>query len=346
MTDIPPGMTPPGAAPPVITTPVSGPVHRDRGGFLMFLGIVEITLGGFFALFGLLSLWAVGVAAKTAAAAPPLQRMAVWVNLAFYVGSVIFLVVMGIGTMRVRRWARVLMLIVSWSFFVTAIFGVGILGALLPGLVERAGAGAATDPAVMRLALWFTLALSGGMMIGLPLFFILAYSGRHVRHTFAVRHPEPAWVDRCPTSVLSLSLLMVLFGLVQIAGSWSGLSILFGVPLEGPAAVVTAMVLGTGWMALGYGLYRLNRSAWLASLGFVTLVHISGLMTYRRMSLLEMTYRLGGGAGDAAAMGWMTPLIERWSGVAMLGIGIGWIVSLLAIRRHFHGGAEVVGGSP
>jgi hypothetical protein len=328
------------AAPPVVASPL-----RDRGGFLTFLGIVEIALGALFAAFGLLMLFAASMTRTAGADLSPVQRMAVMANLVLYLGSALFLLVMGIGTIRVRRWARVLMLMVSWSFFVAAILGIAMMGALLPVILEGIDPGP-TDTAVVRGVAALVLALTAGMMIGLPLFFILAYGGRHVRHTFAIRHPEPTWVDRCPTSVLALSLVMALFGLAQIAGSWSGLSVLFGVALQGPAAVAVNLALGVVWMALAFGIFRLNRAAWLASLVFTALVHVSTFLVYRSMSFLELTYRLGQGAGEAAVMSGIAPLVERWSGAVALGSGVAWLLSLFALRRHFHGGAKPVGGPP
>jgi hypothetical protein len=265
--------------------------------------------------------------------------MALGVNLILYLGSAVFLVVMGIGTMRVRRWARALMLMVSWSFFAAAILGIGVAGAMLPGIMARVDPGPA-DTTLVRTVVTLVLVLSAGVMIGLPLFFILAYSGRHVKHTFATRHPEPGWVDRCPTSVLALSLVMALCGLAQLAGAWSGLSILFGVPLQGPATVAVSLVLAGAWIALALGLFRLSRAAWLASLGFVALMTVSGFLAFRDISFLEMTYRLGGGAGEAGAMGGIAPFIERWSGTFALASGVAFLLSLFAVRRHFHGGAH------
>jgi len=329
-------------APPVIAPPL-----RDRGGFLTFLGIVEIVLGVLSATFGLLILLSMAVTLPAGADVPAAQRMALGINLILYAGSAVFLVVMGIGTMRVRRWARVLMLIVSWSFVASAILGIAVAGVMLPGILERVDPGPA-GPAFARIAVAVALAATAGVMIGLPLFFILAYSGRHVKHTFATRHPEPGWVDRCPASVLVLSLLMALFGLVQLAGSWSGFNVLFGVPLQGPAAVAVNLVLGAVWLALGCGLYRLSRAAWLAGIAFTALIHVSGFLVYRNISFLELTYRLGGGAAEAGVMGGIAPFVERWTGVFALGSGVAWVLALLAVRRHFrggaHGGAMPVGG--
>jgi hypothetical protein len=337
------GGGPPVVAPPVIAPPGAAAPLRDRGGFLIFLGIVEIALGALFAAVGLLMLLAGAMTRPAGDAMLPVQRMAVVVNLIVYLGSALFLLVMGIGTMQVRRWARVLMLMVSWSFLGAAILGIVGMGLFLPGILAGMDTGS-SDTAAVRVILAIVMAVVAGVMIGMPLFFVLAYGGRHVRHTFATRHPEPIWVDRCPTSVLAISLVMTLFGLMQIAGSWTDLSLLFGVALSGPAAIAANLVLGACWIGLGLGLFRLNRAAWLASLAFTALIHLSAFLAYRSVSFLELLYRLGAGAGEASAVGGVAPLIERWSGVFALVSGAVWIVSLLSVRRHFQGGATPVAG--
>lgn len=325
----PPVAAPPGAVPPVIAPPL-----RDRGGFLIFLGIIEIAVGALCALFGLMMLAATTLMKPPGAALPPMQRAGVAFNLLFYLGSAVFMVVVGLGTIRVRRWARVLMLIVSWSFLVAAIFGIVMMGFLLPDILGRMDPGSA-DPAAVRTVLFFVMALVAGTMIGMPLFFVLAYSGRHVRHTFATRHPEPTWVDRCPSSILAMSLVMALFGLSQISGSWTGLSVLFGVALSGPAAIAVNLVIGGSWIGLGFGLFRLSRAAWLAGFVFIAVVHVSAFFAFRSMSFIEMFYRLGAGAGDVSAIGGLGSLLEHWSGAFALASGAVWIVSLFSVRRHF-----------
>jgi len=328
------GAEPPILAPSGAVAPGGAAQLRDRGGFLVFLGVVEIALGALFAALGLLMLVTASMTLRAGAGAPTAQRMVLGANLVIDLGSAAFMVVIGIGTMKVRRWARVLMLIVSWSFLAAAILGVAMMVALLPGILAGIDPGS-TDPAMVRGVAAIVMAIVGGAMIALPLFFILAYNGRHVRHTFATRHPQPGWIDRCPTSVLALSLVMALFGLIQIAGSWAGLSVLFGVALAGPAAVVVNLALGAAWMTLALGLFRLNRAAWLASFAFTAIIHVSAYFAYRSTSFLELTYRLGMGAGDAAVVAGMAPFIERWSGAVALGCWVAWVISLLAVRRHF-----------
>jgi hypothetical protein len=323
-----PSPAPPDEAPPVVASAL-----RDRTGFLGFLGVVEIIIGAFVAILGLMSF--VGTIAGMGNAGEPRQLAAARaIGVFFYCGAAAFLILVGIGTIRIRRWARALMLVASWSMVAGAIPGLAFAALILTRVMQNVEP-AGSDPTLVRVLTWTVMGVVGFFMIAMPFGFALAYNGRHVRHTFATKHPERSWVDGRPTGVLAVGLLMILFGVLQAAGSSTGLGVLFGVPLQGLPAIAANLVIAGAWVGLGWGILALRRRAWIASFLFVILVHASAYLTYRHMSFLEMGYRLGWDAGQATLLNDVAPLMERGSGVAAVAFGVAWLASLLALRRHF-----------
>lgn len=101
---------------------------RDRKGWLIFFGIIEI-------LMGLVCLLMMGVmllaaSAATGAAAMPLKSL---IGALFMYGLMAaFFIAMGIGSILARRWARAIMLMVSALWLVVGVVGLIMMFAVLP----------------------------------------------------------------------------------------------------------------------------------------------------------------------------------------------------------------------
>ena len=93
--------------------------YQDRSAGLILVGILEIGLG----LLCLLMLAFMGFAAVSVQSLPGGQAAAMntrvmAANCAFYLAMAVFFFVMGVGTLRGRRWARTIMLVVSWTWLI------------------------------------------------------------------------------------------------------------------------------------------------------------------------------------------------------------------------------------
>jgi hypothetical protein len=146
------------------------PAYRDRSGLLTFFGVVEILIGGLCVLVA-----AFGTLALSMQAGPAAPRL-LWLNMLIDVAAAAFLITMGIGTIRARRWARVLMLITSWPVLVTFVLGTAWVIVLLPTLVARAPS---ASPEATRIATIVLVVICAFLAL-VPLAFILFYSGRNV----------------------------------------------------------------------------------------------------------------------------------------------------------------------
>ncbi len=177
----------------------SHPVHRDRLTRLLVLGALLVLFGcGAFLVggFTLLSVLAAGRFEQQA----HLRPVQVLPSLIFYVAAAVLLITLGIGSIRCRRWARPLILILGWAWLGLGVLTFVVFFVLRPRILE-------TTPSVgPRTAHWI-LGCMGGVQallgILLPLLFILLYRGPDVRATFAARDPSPRWTDRVPTPLLA-----------------------------------------------------------------------------------------------------------------------------------------------
>ena len=328
MTAVPP--PPPGTRP---HGPPPLPYH-DRSGLLTVFGVVEILMGALCALLVLLGVVAMTVQTRNgAAAAPGAPTRLLWINLAVYGSCAAFLVTMGIGTLRARRWARVLMLIASWPALLAFALGAVWIVMLMPSLIAKSP-GISTEAA--RLAV-IVIVLFSALLTLVPLAFILFYSGRNVRATFENRDRTPTWVDGRPMPILGLTVAMWVCGAGTLMALPRGTTVLFGWLMTGWPAVVAILAQAFVWFWLGRQIYWMTPAGWWANVILVTLAHLSGWFTLRIIGLDRLIDLYSGEEGLRAIdppmlammreiMLWVTPLSL-----------VLWLATLVWLRwRYYH----------
>jgi hypothetical protein len=300
-------------------------------------GVVLIVMG---ALAGCLTLTMVlAMFAPAVRNVPGQDWRAMVVAVAMYVAVAGACVWTGVGSLRIRRWVRPVILSVAWGWLV-----MGLVTALYwafagPGLkhfadaivnqppvtggAPSARAGPTVAPAAPRGMVVAMLAFMGGIwfvfFVALPLAFILTYQGRNARATLEYFDREPSWTDGCPTPVLALSLYLAFAALGTLTLLLYGIIPAFGVILSGPGAVAVIVAVAAAMLAAAWLLYRLRPAGWWATLLLVAVLCASGVMTalridwdvyYQRLGYppqqIEMMHRIGapspsGTAGSAAA---------------------------------------------
>ena len=180
-------------------------------------------------------------------------------------------VTLGVGSIRARRWARALWLVVS-SFWLIG----GVLAAAVVALLMASVAG------VESILLIAILSFFAVFMIGLPASLLAFYRSPHVKATCEAAAPEPCWTDGCPLPVLGAALWFASMTLTLPWMGWlyGGLYPFFGHFVRGAA--------GHGlWIASGllsgiatYGIYRRIHTLWLLGLVLVLGQGISATVTY------------------------------------------------------------------
>ena len=279
------------------TVTVAGtPGYKNRSTGLLVFGIIQILLGALCLL--MLPLMALAMVMSKYvpdSGGASLQAGSMLVSLAFYLLLAAWFIVMGIGSIRARRWARALVLVVSWFWLFVGVASLAFMLLLLPNLLRmiRAESGQ-TAPGIFEVV--FTVTMLGMLLVMyilIPGAFVLFYRSPHVRATCEARDPKVRWTDRCPLPVLGLSLALGFWALGMLSmGLYNWVLPFFGLLLSGwaGAAVVLASALLLGWIA--WGAYRLQPSAWWGALLFVLLWATSLAATFSRVNFLEFYTRM------------------------------------------------------
>ncbi len=133
---------------PLIASPAG---YKDRSTGLLVFGILLILLGALCALFVPLMILGQTMSASHTGMEPN-YRM-ILPGAVMYGALAVAFIWLGIGSIKARRWARALMLVLSWAWLVTGVTAFAFLAVLLPQLLKTATGGKPLSPPGMRTTL-------------------------------------------------------------------------------------------------------------------------------------------------------------------------------------------------
>ena len=254
--------------------------YRDRRTALLIAGVLEILLGvGAWLIVGLMIFAASMVTAQGAG-----SKGSMIPGIAVYGIAGLVFVMLGVGSIRARRWARALWLVVS-SFWLIG----GVLAAAVVALLMASVAG------VESILLIAILSFFAVFMIGLPASLLAFYRSPHVKATCEAAAPEPCWTDGCPLPVLGAALWFASMTLTLPWMGWlyGGLYPFFGHFVRGAAGHGLWMVSGLLSGIATYGIYRRIHTLWLLGLVLVLGQGISATVTYAVVDPKELFAAMG-----------------------------------------------------
>ncbi len=312
--------------------------YKDRSRWLLIVGLVEILIGALCGLIGLsLPVFSRFFRENPATAELASGRMLISNVLMFAALTLLFLW-LGIGTMRIRRWARDMMLVTAWLWLIVGTLALVLLYFVLPqAFSEMTAPGQARlSGGEMAAAMTIFTVVMALPYILLPGFFVIFYSGKNVRKTFEIRDPVARWTSKCPLSVLTASQFLAGGAIsLLILPFYSNALPFFGRVVSGtPASLIMILAaLISGYLA--WAIYKLRVQAWWINL-VLTLLGLAWLVgSYSIRDLAgvssngEPAFRLGGQILNLDFLGG-----RAW--FVIIGIlGAAWVAFLLLIKKHF-----------
>ena len=282
----------------VASTALTSP-SPDRSTGLTIFGILLIVLGLMCALFMPFMLLAAVLARKTGGAMP---LGAYFSSIAMYAVAAVVAITLGIGSIRARRWAWALTLVLSWIWLITGSLAIVMLTAMLPtgflagmrSAQANSGTAQPIPTGVMAVILTFFIAMAAIFLVVLPIAFVVFYRRKDVEETCKRRDPIERWTDRCPLPVLGASIVLLYSAAYFfLASLTTPLLPLFGRYLVGWRASVIILPLAALDAGLAYLLYRVKVAAWWIAMGILGIRLASNVATFLRADLLEAYSRMG-----------------------------------------------------
>ncbi len=320
----------PFASPQQMGEPASLVEYKDRSTGLILFGVLEVVLGLLFAVMIPFMVFAMLLGPT---------RMPVWTvvpALAIYGLLAVGFIWLGIGSILARRWARALLLAVAWPWLVVGGMGSVFALRMLPTMYAQM----ARDSKMPSEAIVFMLAFTAGFMavayLLLPAGFVAFYQNKHVQATCERKDPKTRWTDRCPQSVLTLS---VILAVGAYSSFWSavcgGLVLVFGSLLHGLGGAVAGLGIALVCGGLTWGTYRLRMGAWWTSLAISLLVSVSAVVSSSAARWSEMYQKMGLSGAQLESSQKLAGAMQPMTGwMAVLG-GLVFVGYLIAVRKHF-----------
>jgi len=318
---------------------IAAGTFRDRSRGLIGYGWLLIASGVACGLLAVL-LAAAARLAPPGSGAPTFRTAAF--NVFFYAALGASFVVLGIGSIRARRWARALALVAGWCWLATGVVGLAAMAFIVPQTLSAAGMPGGSIGCVLGVAALVLLVF----LVAIPLAVVLFYRREDVRQTTEWRNPRPDWSDRVPPTVLGVVAALAFGGVVCLVS----VPFLKAVPILGsvvtglPAALILLVFSALSFL-LAWGSWRQSPAAWW---GLVA-IQVFGLVNFLTLRSLDMAaYMKEAGYPDeqvrqASSMNVLGSGSMLWIAVA---ISLGLLGFLVAIRRHFRGRADASGLNP
>jgi len=307
---------------------------KDRTLGLIIFGVVSILIGGFCAL--LIPLMFLSVALSETVTGGGVDVRSAWSASALYGFMAAVFVWLGIGSIRARRWARELLLSLSWIWLLTGICSMVIGILVVPAVVGGTGVDTGIPPEMTMIVMLVIFGVIGSLYVVLPALFVLFYRSPHVAATCRARHPDPQWVDACPRRLLTLMVVWVLFAVsALLMPAYNFFFPFFGIVLTGVVgATLWALVLAA-CVALAVGTCRKAPWAWWGGMALTLVFTLSSALVTLRLDLSEIM-GLMKLPEDQVAMMDTLPMFDGW--VLVFGTVFVWgtfIFYLMTLRQYF-----------
>jgi hypothetical protein len=281
---------------------VDAPAYRDRATGLVIFGVAQIILGLLAGLMvPLIALSAFMSRLAPGGAMRPSQLISGAVTYAFIAAA---LLTLGIGSVRSKRWARALTLVISWYWLILGTLATVSLTAALPVAMKSALAQAQQTSAgpsspeittgVMAVIITLVIVFFAFFLVLVPIALLIFYSRNDVAETCRHRDPVERWTDRAPLPVLGASVAFFTGSMYSLlVGLTTPMFPFFGHYLTGIPAAGCLVVLAALDLYLAVALFRLRLSGWWIATVAAPVRMLAVAFSYSRAGLMQAYSKMG-----------------------------------------------------
>jgi len=299
--------------------------YKDRKGWLIVFGIYEVLAGLSLALIAFFSFL---ISNKL-----PIPKL--WITTTGIMMTVLAIqrVILGIGSIQAKRWARALVLIFSWVSLVT-----GSLSIIFSFFITQPAPpySPSLNPQIMGMIRLISKGFEVFISVVVPLVFVLFYGSEDVKKTCESRNPNPSWTDRCPLIVLGLSIYKCIGALAFMGFIPFG----FGYPffftvIEGIPGSIIWIAHSILMIYAAVLLYGLHLKGWFLAFG----IHLFGFINMGcyliSKGFADYFSRIKDPYFQEISQKMIIPNQALWS-IYSVAVIVGVILYLLYVRRYFN----------
>jgi len=277
---------------------LEGDPEKDCTAGLVVFGTMEILLGLF--CFALAMLLLIVVSANGLHGIRPIHY---WMSMGFLFYLTGWFIVMGMGSIKARRWARALLLVGAWVSIFFGTLMLALILYILPEIYSLLADSGVLPPMGALGILYFVVLVLLLLQVVFPLVSIVFYGLKGVEATCERRNPEPCWTDRCPLPLLAMSFVSALGCLSIVVGSTTNhVVFLFGHVASGIPGVLVLAAISVASGYIGWGAYARKMHVWWCAYALVLLTSASMMLTFSEMEMDTLYTHMGHAAEQIARL--------------------------------------------
>ena len=305
---------------------------------LLVAGILMVCTGSATVMLGFASLFPQFVDQAGPTALPKSTSGAAFAQLLMHVVAGVFVIVLGVGSIRVRRWVPPLAVSFGWIWLLAGLLMVTTTAAAAPGMLDELGPQITPHftPAIKWTIFSLLLAVTVFAFIVIPVAMIAVYSRPRIVEACNALDPKPRWTDRCPPSVMPLPMSLALLAALLPCMAAYGALPTFHVILQGWPAVVVTLLLAVGLAWLAVDTARLTRRSWWLTLAALSVMTVSLVVTFLQIDLVTIYASMGISNADqllseqaSRRLGWVMLL-------TVVTLQIVGTIYMIGVYRHFN----------
>lgn len=266
-----------------------GDPEKDRSVGLTVFGTLDVLLGVF--CFSLAMLLLIVVSSAGLQGLRPLHYS---LAMGFLFCSTGWYIVLGLGSVKARRWARALLLVGAWVAVFFGTLALALVLYILPEAYEIMVDSDLMAPELVLGLLYFVVFVLFFLQVIFPMIIVAFYNLDSVRRTCERRNPEPSWTDRCPLPLLAMGFISTLGCLSIVAGATTQYTVfLFGRIVSGWPGMLVVAGLSIACGYVGWGAFTRRMHAWWGAYALVLLTSSSMMLTFAELDMTVLYEHLG-----------------------------------------------------
>jgi hypothetical protein len=276
---------------------------RDRRGRIKAMGVFQIVLGGITSLILLIGLLGMLLSSALAESMGSEQNGigASLASLGVYALAALFFFTAGIGSLKLRRWSRPLVLAFMWPSLIFGmlgfVFGVIFLPTVFAAMPIPEGPNLALQKEIMSAVSVVVNVILFIVCVAIPAIHLLIYQPASIRETLLRVDTTPRFTDKCPTPVFGIVISLISIGLMQLCSIFMGVALFFGVLLTGPAAAALLAAEAAVCLVLARLVFKCRPAGLLGTIAFM--VYLGARNAIGFLSINFMDFLLASKAANA-----------------------------------------------
>jgi hypothetical protein len=247
------------------------------------------------------------------------------------------LIALGAGSIRCRRWARNLTLVVSWAWLVGGILSLVGVAWLLPGFLSALSQSGELPEGAATVVAALLLGFLSVLLVVLPGILVAFYRSGSVRATCELIDPEPGWTEACPLPVLTASFWLVWTALFMAGASISarGTIPVFGYLATGIPGYLVYWAVAALWACGAFRMYLLQPDGWWLTTSSTILLFVSYAVSFLFIDPLAMYELMGYSQRELQPMKQMGFYTGRQFLVWIVLAGVPYVAYLIYLKKYF-----------